>query len=241
MSLSRIIKNNNVKQMAHIVTLTPKSAPVLDDEHVQETPLVDPQAGINIIKEAKSQANRMMELAKANAVRLEEEKRQELAQLEEQWKQEAKQQAYEDSMKELEGHLQAILDLFCQDAQQVLLDVKEELTHQQAFLKKEASDLGIHIAQKILHQQITLQPEVLETLIVEEVEMVRKQKVSAIKINQDWMETLKHLKERLHQEGIEIEYGDRDEIFIESEHGLYDISIATQLANIKELFEGMKL
>ena len=99
--------------------------------------------------------------------------------------------------------------------------------------------LALEIASKIMRQKITVDDAVLKPIIMDELAQRKRQNISLVEVSQKAQKLIQDLEYEFNGLGIRVQEVDKDvdHLIIEGEMGRYDLSIETQIKNIKRLFE----
>ncbi len=118
---------------------------------------------------------------------------------------------------------------------------KEQLAFFQSYAAQ-TQDFALEIAEKILHQQISLDPTSMESLIVESIGTVRDADWLTVKLSNRSGELIKLLNDYYHQsDARKIAFTENRSALgtciVETPDGTIDASIQTQLENLRQLFQ----
>lgn len=98
--------------------------------------------------------------------------------------------------------------------------------------------IGLEVANKILRHEIDQDHTILKHMILDEIDSRKNQNIRIVEISEKAESLIFDLKNELELKGIMLQLTDDDidHIVLESESGNYDLSISTQLKNIRRLF-----
>ena len=90
-----------------------------------------------------------------------------------------------------------------------------------------------------MRQKITVDDAVLKPIIMDELAQRKRQNISLVEVSQKAQKLIQDLEYEFNGLGIRVQEVDKDvdHLIIEGEMGRYDLSIETQIKNIKRLFE----
>lgn len=148
-------------------------------------------------------------------------------------------QGYENGFK------QSRKEIF--DLRQFIMEHLEKISSNQKIVNDDMNnnvlDLSFIVASKILHREIEKDGEVVEKMLTTALEQVRKKSNINIIISQKIVDDVDELKTKLNEKDLFNRYIDfsvndetEDEIVIDAEDTVIDMSLDTQLLNIKKLF-----
>lgn len=236
MSLSRIVKKPGNVVFNEIVQIKDKDLIQKINSEVLDNPNYD--LSNQIIQDAQEQAQKLLDDAQ-NQIRLmrqqfEEECRNTFNQI--------KDEAYVIGLEEGKN-------AFKQDAIEHIEVIGRELIYLQEsrinLLQSQLNEsqnktyqIGLEVASKILRHEITQDHTILKHMILDEIDSRKSQNIRMVEISEKAESLIFDLKNELELKGLtlQITNDDIDHIVFESETGNYDLSISTQLKNIKRLF-----
>lgn len=236
MSLSRIVKKPGNVVFNEFVQIKEKDV----IQKIQSEITFEPNYDLSdqIIQDAQEEANRLLDQAKLQIEQLRNEFNKECEKTFIKVKEEAFEVGYQegkDSIKqEVLNHLEGISD--------ELIKLQEENNHHSLNLLNEFQDktyqIGIEVASTILKNEINHDSSVLKNMILNEIDIRKNQNIRMIEISKKAEELIFELKNELELRGIllQISDDDFDHIVLEGDSGHYDLSISTQLKNIRRLF-----
>ncbi|NTW91557.1 MAG: hypothetical protein HGA35_06490 [Erysipelotrichaceae bacterium] len=98
--------------------------------------------------------------------------------------------------------------------------------------------IGLEVASKILRHEINQDHTILKHMILDEIDSRKSQNIRMVEISEKAESLIFDLKNELELKGLtlQITNDEIDHIVFESDTGNYDLSISTQLKNIKRLF-----
>jgi len=236
MSLSRIVKKPGNVVFNEIVQIKDKDLIQKINSEVLDNPNYD--LSNQIIQDAQEQAQKLLDDAQ-NQIRLmrqqfEEECRNTFNQI--------KDEAYAIGLEEGKN-------AFKQDAIEHIEVIGRELIYLQEsrinLLQSQLNEnqnktyqIGLDVASKILRHEINQDHTILKHIILDEIDSRKNQNIRMVEISEKAESLIFDLKNELELKGLtlQITNDDIDHIVFESETGNYDLSISTQLKNIKRLF-----
>ncbi|MGL5978950.1 MAG: hypothetical protein ACRCZJ_08155 [Erysipelotrichaceae bacterium] len=191
-----------------------------------------------MVEEAKLQAQDIIHLAKQKAQHLQETQLQAWQEQRIELEQQVRRETIASTQVEITAKLEASIACLQENILELHAQQQAQNTEQLQNIAAKAHRLSIAIAEKILQQQIEVGFDV-EHLILQEVKRLKKQKINRVCLSDTWEQTTKNLANALAELGIHLDYEQKakDTIVIESEMGQYDISLSTQLENVKQLFD----
>lgn len=234
MSLSRIVKNPTSVVFSDVVQIKEqivnKPLPILISD--------DSDFSHQLVTDAQVEAQKILDLAQAKIQELNQEFEKSCLELEKKIKQEAFNQGYLEGRSEV---TKTVLDRF-----QTMYDAIESSVNEKNILELKQVDelqnrthlLAIEVASKIMHQKIELDCTLLRPIIMDELETRKRQNIKTVEISKHANSLFNELIKDLQLLGIDLHAieGDISHLVIEGEMGRYDLSIDTQLKNIRRLF-----
>lgn len=236
MSLSRIVKKPGNVVFNEIVQIKDKDLIQKKNSEVLDEPNYD--LSNQIIQDAQEQAQKLLDDTQ-NQIQLlrqqfEEECRNTFNQV--------KDEAYVIGLEEGKN-------AFKQDAIEHIEVIGRELIYLQEsrinLLQSQLNEsqnktyqIGLEVASKILRHEINQDHTILKHMILDEIDSRKSQNIRMVEISEKAESLIFDLKNELELKGLtlQITNDDIDHIVFESETGNYDLSISTQLKNIKRLF-----
>lgn len=234
MSLSRIVKNptsvvfSDVVQIKEQIINKPSPMTISDDSDLSQ----------QLVTDAQIEAQKILDLAQAKIHELNQEFEKSCIELEKKIKQEAFNQGYLEGRNEV---TKTVLDRF-----QTMFDAIETSVNEKNILESKQVDelqnrthlLAIEVASKIMHQKIELDCTLLKPIIMDELETRKRQNIKTVEISKHANSLFNELEKDLQLLGIDLHAIESDisHLVIEGEMGRYDLSIDTQLKNIRRLF-----
>ena len=236
MSLSRVVKKPGNIVFNEIVQLKDKSfVSAKSKEHSSEP---DYQVSQQIILDAQEEALRMINEAQEtiNLMRAQFDKEcHEKALI---IKEEAYSQAYQDGMMSYKAD--ALLQIESINDKLIELEKKREelLLRQFEEIENKIYTISLDVASKILRVKIDTDDSILKTLVLDELNSRKSQNIQLVEVSQKAQSLIYELENELELKGIVLQTAneDSDHIVIKGEIGDYDLSIRTQIKNIKRLF-----
>jgi len=234
MSLSRIVKNptsvvfSDVVQIKEQIINKPSPMTISDDSDLPH----------QLVTDAQIEAQKILDLAQERIHELNQEFEKSCIELEKKIKQEAFNQGYLEGRSEV---TKTVLDRF-----QTMYDAIESSVNEKNILELKQVDelqnrthlLAIEVASKIMHQKIELDCTLLRPIILDELESRKRQNIKTVEISKHANSLFIELEKDLQLLGIDLHAIESDisHLVIEGEMGRYDLSIDTQLKNIRRLF-----
>ncbi len=235
MSLSRIVKKPSSVVFNDVVQIKDQ---IINNRTIVQSIDEDSNLANQIVRDAQIEAQKMLDLAQEKILNLKLEFEQFCIEIEQKVKQDAYKQGYED------GHIQSQKDVKHQfktmihsienqvnEKNKLELKVIEELQNRTHLL-------ALEIAKKIMRQNIELDSSILKPILMDELEVRKRQNIKTIEISKNANALILELENELLLLGIDLHTidGDISHLVIEGEMGRYDLSIETQLKNIRRLF-----
>lgn len=205
------------------------------------------QEGAELLEKARNEADRILEEAKKEAEKLREDAcRQGRTEGYEEGYQEGRQKAEEEFREGIQDNLLE----FQSDMKKALKAVdtaKENCLH--TYLE-ELKDCAVAIGEKVIHISLKSSGEVIKQMIISATEKLKKTawvKIYIDKYDYDMMmaadagviDELSHLSDNI--KFIVMDKEDRGSCIIEMPEEIVDVSVNTQIENIKEILENVRL
>ncbi len=235
MSLSRIVKKPSSVVFNDVVQIKEQ---IINSRSIVQSIDEDSSLANQIVRDAQIEAQRMFDLAQDKITNLKHEFEQSCIEIEQKVKQDAYKQGYEDghiqSQKDVKNQFETMIQSIenqVNEKNKLELKVIEELQNRTHLL-------ALEIANKILRQKIELDSSILKPILMDELEARKRQNIKTIEISKNANALILELENELLLLGIDLHTidGDISHLVIEGEMGRYDLSIETQLKNIRRLF-----
>lgn len=197
-----------------------------------------------IIAKANAQAKRVVEDAKALATAVQrkylEEAQFKIQELEDQ----ALRDGYEQGFLRKSDELAEAIQTIHREMKASINYLKQQNAHIVKQQEEQLKFLALEIASKIMHQRIEENPMVLQALVLDALLMTKKSKRIQVQLPDNAKELMLALEEDFRNQpayqgrnmNVETKELAAGSVFVESDMGLYDVSIDTQLENLKKLF-----
>jgi len=236
MSLSRIVKKPGNVVFNEIVQIKDKDLIQKINSEVLDNPNYD--LSNQIIQDAQEQAQKLLIDAQHQIQLLrqqfEEECRNTFNQV--------KDEAYVIGLEEGKNAFKQDAIEHIEDIGKELIDLQESrinlLQSQLNESQNKTYQIGLEVASKILRHEINQDHTILKHMILDEIDSRKSQNIRMVEISEKAESLIFDLKNELELKGLtlQITNDEIDHIVFESETGNYDLSISTQLKNIKRLF-----
>lgn len=210
------------------------------------------------IKQWKEEENRILDEARQDAVRILDQARQEAEELRERAAQEGRREGYaegyeegrqkaeEEFRDEIEEHLHE----FREDMKKALDAVDTARQNCLHTYLEELKDCAIAIGEKVIHISLRSSGEVIKQMIISATEKLKKTawvKIYMDKYDYDMMmeadagviDELSHLSDNI--KFIVMDKEDRGSCIIEMPEEIVDVSVNTQIENIKDILENVRI
>lgn len=237
----------------------PEKEPEQQAEESTDTALSqEEEAARQLAEEWKEEGTRLLEEARQEAGRILEEARQQAQKEQEEARQEGRRQGYEEGYQEgkrkaeaeFRDGIQEHLQNFHADMRQALKSVetaKENCLH--TYLE-ELKDCAVAVGEKVIHISLKSSGEVIKQMIISATEKLKKTawvKIYIDKYDYDMMmeadagvvDELSHLSDNI--KFIVMDKEDRGSCIIEMPEEIVDVSVNTQIENIKDILENIRI
>lgn len=216
------------------------------------------QEGTRILDGAREEARQIMVKSNQMAESILKEAREEAERIKKEAAIDGCQSGYEDGFKEgvdraVEEHgkvMEAQLEEFRQDMEKALADVDEAKEQCLRIYRKELLDCAVAVAEKVIHISLKSSGEVIKRMIIAETEKLRK--TAWVKIymekadyemmmeaDSDVVSELSRLSDNI--KFIVMDKENSGNCIIEMPEEIIDISVDTQLENIKEILQNIMI
>lgn len=236
MSLSRIVKKPGNVVFNEIVQIKDKDLIQTINGEIKDEPNYD--LSNHIIQDAQDKAQQILDDAHNQILlmklQFEEECRNTFNQV--------KDEAYAIGLEEGKNAFKHDVLKHIEVIGQELLELQENkislLQNQLNENQNKIYQVGLDVASKILRHEIKQDHTILKHMILDEIDSRKSQNIRMVEISEKAETLIFDLKNELELKGLSLQITneDIDHIVFESETGNYDLSISTQLKNIKRLF-----
>lgn len=235
MSLSRIVKKPSSVVFNDVVQIKEQ---IINSRPVHQSMDMDSDLSNQIVGDAQIEAQRMLDIAQEKINQLNIDFEQSCVEIESKIRENAYKQGYED------GHAQSQKDVKHQ-FETMIQSIENQLNEKNKLelnlideLQNRTHLLALEIANKIMRQKIELDSSILKPILMDELETRKRQNIKTIEISKNANALILELENELLLLGIDLHTidGDISHLVIEGEMGRYDLSIDTQLKNIRRLF-----
>jgi len=234
MSLSRVFKKSSSIIYSDVVSLhlessLPHSQPSEEIEYVSYDAQLIQEEAKDLIFKAKIEANKLHDKAIQEAEIIFNEHLEQL-----------KKEAYEQALAEHQAQLKTQLNHFMTTMQQTMQDLNTMVQHNEAHfnqrLKEETVKMSLAICEKVLHMQLHDDSTLLKSLILKEIAQESQLQIHSIELSKQAYRLIDSLEFELKNQGIELIVSEHelDHITLIGDYGQYDLSISTQLQEIRK-------
>ena len=236
MSLSRIVKKPGNVVFNEIVQIKDKNLTQVTSNYLVEEPNYD--LSNQIIQDAQEQAKQILDEASKQIQlmrnQFEEECRNTFNRVKEEAYaigfEEGKNAYKQDASKQIENIGRELIEL-----QESKINLYQTQLNE---IQNKTYQVGLEVASKILRHEINQDHTILKHMILDEIDSRKNQNIRMVEISEKAELLIFDLKNELELKGLTLQITDDDidHIVFESETGNYDLSISTQLKNIRRLF-----
>jgi len=236
MSLSRIVKKPGNVVFNEIVQIKDKDLIQTINSEIKDEPNYD--LSNQVIQDAQDKAQQIMDDAHNQILLMRQQFEEECRNTFNQVKDEAYAIGLEEGKNAFKHDVLKHIDVIGQE----LLELQENkislLQNQLNENQDKIYQVGLEVASKILRHEINQDHTILKHMILDEIDSRKNQNIRMVEISEKAESLIFDLKNELELKGLNLQItnDDIDHIVFESETGNYDLSISTQLKNIKRLF-----
>lgn len=236
MSLSRIVKKPGNVVFNEIVQIKDKDLIQTINSEIKDEPNYD--LSNQVIQDAQDKAQQIMDDAHNQILLMRQQFEEECRNTFNQVKDEAYAIGLEEGKNAFKHDVLKHIDVIGQE----LLELQENkislLQNQLNENQNKIYQVGLEVASKILRHEINQDHTILKHMILDEIDSRKNQNIRMVEISEKAESLIFDLKNELELKGLNLQItnDDIDHIVFESETGNYDLSISTQLKNIKRLF-----
>lgn len=236
MSLSRIVKKPGNVVFNEIVQIKDKDLIQTINSEIKDEPNYD--LSNQVIQDAQDKAQQIMDDAHNQILLMRQQFEEECRNTFNQVKDEAYAIGLEEGKNAFKHDVLKHIEVIGQE----LLELQENkislLQNQLNENQNKIYQVGLEVASKILRHEINQDHTILKHMILDEIDSRKSQNIRMVEISEKAESLIFDLKNELELKGLtlQITNDDIDHIVFESETGNYDLSISTQLKNIKRLF-----
>jgi len=235
MSLSRIVKKPSSVVFNDVVQIKEQ---IINNRPVIQAVVEDSDLSNQIVSDAQIEAQRILDMAqeKINLLKLEFE--QSCLEIEQKIKLEAFNQGYEEGRSQSQKDIKNQFENMIQSIENQVNEKNKLELNLIDELQNRTHLLALEIANKIMRQKIEIDSSILKPILLDEIEARKRQNIKTIEISKNANALILELENELLLLGIDLHTidGDVSHLVIEGEMGRYDLSIDTQLKNIRRLF-----
>jgi flagellar assembly protein FliH len=235
MSLSRIVKKPSSIVFSDVVQI---KEPSLNKKTVNHSSIEDLNISNQVIIDAQVEAQRVIDLAQEKIEQLKLEFEVSCQERELKTKQAAFNQGYGEGFLQAKKDLMNRFDSMVNTLENHVIERKQIELNQIEQLTNQTHLLALEIANKIVRQNIEIDSSILKPLLMEELETRKRQAIKVVEVSRNASELIQSIENELSQMGIDLHTieSDKNHLVIEGEMGRYDLSIDTQIKNIRRLF-----
>lgn len=235
MSLSRIVKKPSSVVFNDVVQIKEQ---IINSRPVLQSMEMDSDLSIQIVGDAQIEAQRMLDMAQEKINKLKLDFEQSCIEIESKIKQNAYKLGYEDGHAQSQKDVKHQFEVMIQSIENQLNEKNKLELNLIDELQNRTHLLAIEIANKIMRQKIEIDTSILKPIIMDEIDARKRQNIKTIEISKNANALILELENELLLLGIDLHTidGDISHLVIEGEMGRYDLSIDTQLKNIRRLF-----
>jgi flagellar biosynthesis/type III secretory pathway protein FliH len=233
MSLSRVVKKPSNVVFNEIVQIKDNQR-IIDP--IYETNIsIDPN---DLIIDAQTEASRILDEAKAKIAMMQREFDEKCQLTFDQIKQDAFNQGKEEALTLYKENASHQLNRICDALIELDKERNDQVKIQLDGLESKMMNMCLEITSKVLRQQVNLDSSILMPLILDELNQRQNQNIRKVEVSQKAVQLLEELRTELTKNQINLVGIDEsiDTIRIEGDMGQYDLSIETQLRNLRRLF-----
>lgn len=233
MSLSRVVKKPSNVVFNEIVQIKDNQR-IIDP--IYETNIsIDPN---DLIIDAQTEASRILDEAKAKIAMMQREFDEKCQLTFDQIKQDAFNQGKEEALSLYKENASHHLNRICDALIELDKERNDQVKIQFDGLESKMMNMCLEITSKVLRQQVNLDSSILKPLILDELNQRQNQNIRKVEVSQKAVQLLEELRTELTKNQINLVGIDEsiDTIRIEGDMGQYDLSIETQLRNLRRLF-----
>lgn len=235
MSLSRIVKKPSSVVFNDVVQIKEQ---IINSRPVIQTKDIDSDLSNQIVSDAQIEAQRILDLAQEELSQRKIEFEQSCIEIEKKIRQEAFKQGYEDGQTQSLKDVRHQFDVMIQSIENQVNEKNKLELNLIDELQNRTHLLALEIANKIMRQKIELDSSILKPILMDEIDARKRQNIKTIEISKNANALILELENELVLLGIDLHTVESDisHLVIEGEMGRYDLSIDTQLKNIRRLF-----
>jgi len=234
MSLSRVFKKSSSIIYSDVVSLhlessLPLSQPKEEIEYMSYDAQLMQEEANELILKANLEAKQLHDKAVKEAEIIFNEHLEQL-----------KKEAYEQALAEHQAQLKTQLSDFMVTMQQTIQDLNTMVQHNESHfnqrLKEETVKMSLAICEKVLSTQLHDDSTLLKSLILKEVAQETQLQIHSVELSKHAHQLVDQLEFELKKAGIEliVSNHDVDHIMLIGDYGQYDLSISTQLQEIRK-------
>lgn len=236
MSLSRIVKKPGNVVFNEIVQIKDKNLSQITNSNPNDESNYD--LSNQIVEDAQDKAKQLLDEAYNQIQAMKRQFEEECQSTFNKVKEEAYEIGFEEGKNEYKQDAIKQIEMIGRE----LIELQESrinlYQNQLEEIQNKTYQVGLEVASKILRYEINQDHTILKHMILDEIDSRKNQNIRMVEISEKAESLIFDLKNELELKGLtlQITNDDIDHIVFESETGNYDLSISTQLKNIKRLF-----
>lgn len=236
MSLSRVVKKPGNIVFNEVVQI--KDKPLIKADLVKLSDASDFEISSQVLRDTQIEAERLIHDAQKQIDLMRLQFDEECKELYSRVKDEGYEKGYQegllsyktDALSKLENLNHKLIELEAEREKEVFRQIDD--------LQNKIYSIGLDVANKILRHKIEMDDSILKNLIIDEIDSREGQNVTLVELSRKAESLILEIENELELKGITLRLvnEDKDHVVIESEMSEYDLSISTQIKNIKRLF-----